>query len=70
MRDYYFAGSIANSMELKEDEEAVMVVSTDGDQPFREDGLGCSRGILAGVVLQTIVVCAGLICWGLYSFLG
>jgi hypothetical protein len=69
MKDYCLAGSIANNVKLKEDEEAAMVLSADSGQPFQEDGLGCPRGVLACVVLQTIVLCAGLMCWGLYSFL-
>ena len=28
-----------------------------------EDRLGCARGILAGVILQVIVISAGAMCW-------
>jgi hypothetical protein len=31
-----------------------------------EDRLGCARGILAGVILQVIVISAGAMCWCLY----
>lgn len=34
-----------------------------------EDPLACARGILAGVILQVIVLSAGAMCWCLYSYL-
>jgi hypothetical protein len=69
MKDYCLAGSIANDVKFKEGEKAAMVVSIDSWQPFRGDGPGCPRGILAAVALQTIVMGAGLMCWGLCSLL-
>lgn len=53
----------------KSDEVGRFETDANGTQPYDKCGLGCPRGIMAGAVLQAIVIAGGAMCWGLYSLL-
>lgn len=63
--------TLISTEELRNQQNATGFQATGNDDrpDSYDERAGCARGILAGAILQIIALCAGGICWCLYSVL-